>query len=981
MSTGYDERSSHIEKDDVGECLTLGNEEKTIENNLETKNSCADCFEAYPGTCSTTDNQIISSYNDSPNENLVQGESSKCRTNSYENCTASDTNCDSGLDTMDSAFPISDSETDVTPLVNLSSDGSPNSLNKSNAVTDSNSSSPDPSEENVAKETIKYNYETNETNSCNKTKDITTNSSTQSLQTLLNNTDIGNISHSLTVSTVSLNGHDSVDRIANMSLLSRSCDNLTKYNDDDSKTNTRNEDLINADRVLSEFSNQKTKVTALQKIPETATNTHPRLPKEILNQDVGSIVKNVQGIFSSVSGSLKYAYGYRTPKPVKSVKPIPNGKIMSEIFEDEVESIDVKSTENPTKPVDVKSDDTTDLGILRTKMEILERVLVEQRDENALLKDRLRQQSDETNRKDNAFKELEAKMDLLSKRLEQADREKDAAVMRYASVECAHIEAKRAAEKAAKSEKCALNEVELLNNKLRSAAAEKTRICQLYDDKCHEVQKNEREVSKLREDLRELEGRLKWTQSKLRMEMDAYRESSERVEKLSAQVSELEAAKGAAAAQATDSIRAKHLETELKESQAALILCRHEKDELEKRLSTMTTQLDICSREREAAIDSLARTSAEVTVLRESKLRLEEEAAELAALRAQAALADVLSAQLQRETVRADEAEHALSAERARAETCGRREAAALEHAAALTQQHVAERAAAHKHRATAQALELDNATLRDQVAGLRAECEGLQRALDEEIERRNKENRVLARKVAELTEEVAETNKKLEWEKGENGVLKKKHSSAIKEMNRELQRAMKRCGQLEAKVNADAPSTRTGSVSSLTSGESAPQEESLQNGHADNVPDVQVREPDRQALVERVVSLQRALARRAERVDFLEEHARQLTAELGAKSRLLRALLNQLPAGAVASSRRDDNKKEIARLGGGAMAAVWGGDPGGMTLDLSLEMNRRLQAVLEDTLLKNITLKENMDTLGAEISRLKEQSKTGEPK
>lgn len=39
-------------------------------------------------------------------------------------------------------------------------------------------------------------------------------------------------------------------------------------------------------------------------------------------------------------------------------------------------------------------------------------------------------------------------------------------------------------------------------------------------------------------------------------------------------------------------------------------------------------------------------------------------------------------------------------------------------------------------------------------------------------------------------------------------------------------------------------------------------------------------------------------------------------------------------------------------------MAAVWGGDPGGMTAELSLEMNRRLQAVLEDTLLKNITLK-----------------------
>lgn len=44
------------------------------------------------------------------------------------------------------------------------------------------------------------------------------------------------------------------------------------------------------------------------------------------------------------------------------------------------------------------------------------------------------------------------------------------------------------------------------------------------------------------------------------------------------------------------------------------------------------------------------------------------------------------------------------------------------------------------------------------------------------------------------------------------------------------------------------------------------------------------------------------------------------------------------------------------------------------MTLDLSLEINKKLQAVLEDTILKNITLKENLDTLGDEITRLNEE-------
>lgn len=71
----------------------------------------------------------------------------------------------------------------------------------------------------------------------------------------------------------------------------------------------------------------------------------------------------------------------------------------------------------------------------------------------------------------------------LCKRAEQAHKEKDIAVMRYASVECAAIEAKRAAEAAAKGERAAVAERELLNSKLRSARDERERICQLYDDK------------------------------------------------------------------------------------------------------------------------------------------------------------------------------------------------------------------------------------------------------------------------------------------------------------------------------------------------------------------------------------------------------------------------------------------------------------------------------------------------------------------
>ncbi|XP_050359385.1 coiled-coil domain-containing protein 186 [Nymphalis io] len=800
-----------------------------------------------------------------------------------------------------------------------------------------------------------------------------------------------------TASSYSLNEPN--DQITtNVSHLSRSADNISNYDTHDDTNHLITKDL-DQERILSEFLSQKNKVSATQKIvldnPQIADGKYARLPKEILSQDLGSIVKNVHGIFSSVSGSLKNAYNNTqrvTQKPiVKTVKPVTNGRIMNEIFECAEEKVvhDVPKLQNDNSSLNIEPVPKSDVPeieqeqidgnneMLKLQIESLERVLFEQRKENASLRERVKQQCDELQAKDLTFKDLEAKVDLMCKRAEQAQREKDAAVMRYASTECAAIEAKRAAETATKAERAAIAERELATAKLRTAREEKQRICQLYDDKCHELQNSEREVAKVREEFREVEGRLKWTQSKLRMEMNAFKESAERVEKLSQQVAELEAAKEAAILNATDSIRAKQLESDLKESQATLIMCRHEKDDFERRLTVALQQLDTCKRERDEASGSLALANEQIESLKESNVRLEEEAAELAALRARAALADTLEAQLQRETERAWTAEQALSTERARAETCLRREAAALEHAARLTAAHVHERARAAEHEAKAQALAADNTSLRETVQVLQEEAGRLRSALDDEMDRRNKENRVLARKVAELTEEAAEVNKKLEYEQGENSVLKKKHASAIKELNRELNRALKRIELLEAKLpQNDANSTCRGSVSSLSSVDS-PHEERVQNGHED-VPNVQ---PEPRALVERIVSLQRAAAARSERCEFLQEHCAHLTRELRRKSRVLRAALAALPAAALASPAHERHKSEIAQMGGGAMAAVWGGDPGGMTLELSLEMNKRLQAVLEDTILKNITLKENMDTLGEEISRLREQMKCNDKK
>ena len=56
----------------------------------------------------------------------------------------------------------------------------------------------------------------------------------------------------------------------------------------------------------------------------------------------------------------------------------------------------------------------------------------------------------------------------------------------------------------------------------------------------------------------------------------------------------------------------------------------------------------------------------------------------------------------------------------------------------------------------------------------------------------------------------------------------------------------------------------------------------------------------------------------------------------------------------------------------GGIMASVYGSTPKDdtITLELSLEINKKLQAILEDTLLKNITLKVKLLNIFVSIQR-----------
>nr|CDS26469.2 hypothetical transcript [Hymenolepis microstoma] len=142
------------------------------------------------------------------------------------------------------------------------------------------------------------------------------------------------------------------------------------------------------------------------------------------------------------------------------------------------------------------------------------------------------------------------------------------------------------------------------------------------------------------------------------------------------------------------------------------------------------------------------------------------------------------------------------------------------------------------------------------------------------------------------------------------------------------------------------------------------------------STPEVQTREPNRNLLLNKIDRLQRTNMRLMDKIDFMHEHIGQLTQELQKKTKILQNCLSREAEneGAAVPTTVDANKRQRIRRGGTLMAAVFSGDASAPASDLhtSLQLNKKLQSVLEDTLYKNLTLKENVGTLADEIARLK---------
>ncbi|KAF2896326.1 hypothetical protein ILUMI_09833 [Ignelater luminosus] len=591
-------------------------------------------------------------------------------------------------------------------------------------------------------------------------------------------------------------------------------------------------------------------------------------------------------------------------------------------------------------------------------------------------------------------KELESRLEMTTKHHDMAIKEKEMIVMRYAVSEKAVLDLKAGKEIAEKKHKEAVRENEILQHKVTSMGVEKSRICQMLDNKCYEYKSSQQELERVKADLNALETKLKWSQNNLRTEMELRKESEAKVEALSSKLQESAEQVEQAKREAQESIRVFHhsqdnranvLDQQLKEQQANLILLRHERDDRENQVKTLQTELERLQSKQKETLQENNTLSLKIQQLERERLETGQRLSELrgcadqqrqdaADLIAKTAQLEQLKLQIQNEQEQLSACNEQMTLLKQRnaelesdMELCREREAELLLFTQQLTDKNVRLQSEFTAMETKVQQLTCEQTLLKRATKEQETKAEILAAQLTEARTKRIEEVNELSKNLAEkcklcelLTQEVAD-------QKGENSVIKRKLEFSLKEVNKELQQCRKKLEQYEtASTSSNSSSTSLNAIDQSSGSPTPPVP-------ADQVKVIQPETTvDKQTLIEHIVKLQRISARKSEKIDFLEEHINTLVSELQRKTRLLQGYIMREQAGTLTSNKMDNNKAHIAKLHG-VMASVYGSRvaDSNLTLELSLDINNKLQAVLEDALLKNITLKENVDTLGAEIERL----------
>ncbi|MCI4384330.1 hypothetical protein PGIGA_G00037510 [Pangasianodon gigas] len=609
-------------------------------------------------------------------------------------------------------------------------------------------------------------------------------------------------------------------------------------------------------------------------------------------------------------------------------------------------------------------------------------------------------------------REMSYRLEQAGKKCEEARQEKEAMVMKYVRGEKEALDLRREKEQLERKLREATAEVDKQARRGNQLAQEKGRLQQLHDAKENEMSRLSRELEKLKDEINSHIIKVKWAQNKLKSETDAHKETKDKLKETTGKLTQAKEETEQIRKNCQDMIRTYQESEEIKSNELDAKL-RETKGELEKHKQEQTDQLEMhrakikeledLKRSFKEGMDELTTLRTKVKCLEDERPRWEDELCKYREIinrqkseiqNQREKLGDVQRLEEQHQR---DEQEMASLREEVESLNLqiadlhkdvqgGRvREAELLAFAEKMTSKN-----AQLQSESNGLQSQLDRMT--NNSRELQNRLEETERALTDTTARMKREEQRLHDEVqalqterSALQAETAQLKTRVEELRDELVTQKRKQAANIKDLTKQLTQARKKLDQMEnggCDREGSSMGSRSSSSGSLNARGSSMDDRSPENQSGSSVVVVDsFPEVDKAVLVERIVRLQKAHARKNEKIEFLEDHIKQLVEEIRKKTKIIQSYVLREESGALSSEASDFNKAHLSKRGG-IMASLYTSHPAdsGLTLDLSLEINRKLQAVLEDTLLKNITLKENLQTLGSEIERLIQQQQPVEP-
>ncbi|XP_046639587.1 coiled-coil domain-containing protein 186-like isoform X1 [Daphnia pulicaria] len=598
-------------------------------------------------------------------------------------------------------------------------------------------------------------------------------------------------------------------------------------------------------------------------------------------------------------------------------------------------------------------------------------------------------------------------------RLSKVQKERDSMVVKYAHSEKEVIVAHNQKDSMEKKMKESLKERDVMMEKIKAMNNEKSRVCNMLEVKSNEYFASQREVDRLKEEVNAREIKVRWGQNKLKAETESHQETQSKYEKsvqliklLKDEIEDLKRNCNEMKSKQSD-VKAIN-DAHLLEEKARLIMDKQNLEEktagyqnalkefemvktrhtqLVEENSGLLSKLQAIQKERSEQEDNINQLKEQVSQQRESLIQAQTKLAEMDGVQAQ------LEFQRQRDSKHQEELETIKQSNLDLEEDmqrCRAKESELLEFTQRLTETNVRLQSELATLQEKAQSLE----TQRDEILVKLEEAErkwkNVKLELQHEQENRSGEAAAWTRTVSEKSRLCEDLQTQVRELQNELASVRRKNAINLKELTRELRVTKKRLDHVESSsTNANTTHNNDGvSLGSRTSSNTSINTTGIEHRTPEHSPSPTPApvnmSPDweRSALFEKMVRVQRDNARKSEKLDFLEEHVQDLLAEVKKKNRIIQFFFAKEDSGSMATEASDRHKDmklmyqaEMAKHGG-IMSSMYNMKTldDGLNLELCLEINQKLQGVLEDTLLKNITLKDSLSTLGAEVARISQQ-------